>query len=98
VGDDEKWQAIRGAKRFSSGQQWFEFVIIRNAQSANTWKFCVGIAPEAFDCNHQKKWGGAQGSWAFVAGTGGICHDGANSLTYGAGFGENDVVRYDVVG
>ena len=36
VGEDEKWQAIRGAKRFSSGQQWFEVVISRQANTANT--------------------------------------------------------------
>ena len=39
VGEDEKWQAIRGAKRFSSGQQWFEVVISRQANTANTVRF-----------------------------------------------------------
>jgi hypothetical protein len=41
VGEDEKWQAIRGAKKFSSGQQWFEVVISRQAHTANTVRFSL---------------------------------------------------------
>jgi hypothetical protein len=53
----------------------------------------LGVCPETFDCNHQKKWCGSQGSWAYIAGTGGICHDGANSIAYGCPLVENDVLR-----
>ena len=84
---------MRGAQRFSRGQQWFEVTINRSAQSANTWKFCIGVCPESFDCNHQKKWCGSQGSWAYISGSGGICHDGATSVPYGCALVENDVLR-----
>ena len=63
IGDDEKWQAIRSSVGFSSGKVFFEVTITRNAATANTWKFCIGVCGEDFDCNHQKKWIGSQGSY-----------------------------------
>ena len=93
VGDDEKWQAIRATNSFNSGRCYFDIIVTRSGNTANTWKFCIGVCGEDFDCNHAKKWIGAQGSWSIVAGTGGICHDGANGTPYGPPILENDVVR-----
>jgi len=38
-------------------------------------------------------WLGSQGSWGYIGGTGGKCHNVGKSVNYGADFGNQDVVR-----
>jgi len=70
----------------------FEFAMLCDGKSSNTWRVCVGVVPLDFDGESDKVWVGAQSSWAYIAGTGGVCHNTSQSTAYGERFGEGDTV------
>lgn len=52
----------------------------------------MGALPATVDCKGPKQWVGTGGSWGFIAGTGGKCHNSARSVPYGRSFGLGDTV------
>ena len=37
-------------------------------------RFIIGVIPASLDCTGSKQWVGTNGSWGYIAGTGGKCH------------------------
>jgi len=68
----------------------FEFVILSDGKSSNTWRICLGVVPVDFDGAVDKIWVGAQHSWSYIAGTGGKCFNSAQSNSYGERYTAND--------
>eukprot|EP00474_Spongospora_subterranea_P004666 CRZ05124.1 hypothetical protein [Spongospora subterranea] len=74
------------------GQYYMALKIICLPETTNTWRVCLGVVPIGFKINAERRWVGSQKSWAYIAGTGGKCHDSGKSTDYGAEWGENDVI------
>lgn len=65
-GSEDKWQVCRSKQMFSEGRVMFEFHILADLKTTNTWRFCLGAVPATFDIrSKQKKWVGSQGSVFF---------------------------------
>ena len=91
-GSDDKWQCARSKTIFSEGRSYFEFHIIADSKTTNTWRFCLGAVPVSFDVrSKQKKWVGSQGSWGFAA-VGETCNDAVSGLKYGQNYRQDDVI------
>ncbi|SPQ95478.1 B30.2/SPRY domain-containing protein [Plasmodiophora brassicae] len=91
-GSGDKWRTCRSIVSYSSGVAFIEITITNDAKTTNSWKFCVGIVPSAFQCNSQRAWVGAQDSWAYIAGTGGKANNSGQSSPYGDQFGQGDKI------
>ncbi|MES1908640.1 MAG: hypothetical protein MHM6MM_001536 [Cercozoa sp. M6MM] len=73
-------------------QHFCSVTILNNPSSTNTWRFCVGVVPLSFDFAHDRRWVGAQKSWAYIGGTGGKCRDSGKSTPYGDPFSAGDTI------
>eukprot|EP00484_Ammonia_sp_Unknown_P025557 CAMPEP_0197029718 /NCGR_PEP_ID=MMETSP1384-20130603/9111_1 /TAXON_ID=29189 /ORGANISM="Ammonia sp." /LENGTH=785 /DNA_ID=CAMNT_0042458937 /DNA_START=41 /DNA_END=2398 /DNA_ORIENTATION=+ len=98
-GSGDKWRIARSFGAYYPKQQpseeqpnvaAFEFVILNDAKSSNTWRICCGVIPIDFESNNDKIWVGAQSSYAYISGTGGKCFNSAQSNSYGERYGSND--------
>jgi hypothetical protein len=92
TGSNDKWQLIRGKTLYSEGIHQVSIRILADPATSNTWRFLLGCVPASLDCKLGKQWVGTNGSWGYIAGTGGKCHEKAVSLNYGAKFGLNDII------
>ena len=91
-GSGDKWQMVRSVQSFSSGHHRIAVKVTSDPQTSNTWRFIVGVVPATLDCSGSKQWVGTGGSWGYIAGTGGKCHNAARSDEYGERWGDGDVV------
>jgi len=92
TGSNNKWRTVASLLPYSSGRRYFEILIKELPNSSNSWKICIGVVPKKFDFGHKKLWVGAQGSYGYIGGTGGKCHDQSKSISYGAKYGKGDKV------
>lgn len=90
-GSSDKWQMVRSQFAVSGGQHRFAIKIVVDASTTNTWRYILGVIPTTFPAAG-KEWVGAHGSWGYIAGTGGKCHQVAKSMPYGEVYGGGDVV------
>jgi len=93
IGSKDAWQTVKANQPFNFNQnklQEFSILIEKSANTTNSWKFMVGIAPLEFNCQFKKQWLGSQNSWGYIAGTGGKCHKDSKSIAYGLRYGLND--------
>jgi len=70
----------------------FQFDVIRDGKSSNTWRLCLGVVPIEYDITSDKVWVGAQSSWSYIAGTGGKCFNSAQSNSYGERYSTGDKI------
>lgn len=90
TGSEDKWRSVGSLLSYSTGRRYFEVVVNHLPSGSNSWKICVGVVDRDFDFSHQKLWVGAQGSWGYLGGTGGKCHGGSKSVSYGSKYGLGD--------
>lgn len=75
TGSGDGWHAVKTIQAVSSGVKYFEFDIVHDARTSNTWKMVLGCVPNTFICN-QKQYtcvGSSQGhscGWGYCGGTG----------------------------
>jgi len=98
-GSGDKWRMARSFGAYYPDEEQtevdvaaFEFDIIRDGKSSNTWRLCVGVVPIDFDSGSDKIWVGAQSSWSYIAGTGGKCFNSAQSNSYGERYSTGDKI------
>jgi len=98
-GSGDKWRMARSFGAYYPMEEEadadvaaFEFDIIRDGKSTNTWRLCVGVVPIDFDSASDKIWVGAQSSWSYIAGTGGKCFNSAQSNSYGERYSTGDKI------
>jgi len=84
TGSNDKWQLARTTKQFSQGVQVAVIKIVHDLPTSNTWKFIVGVVGAKLDGQGTKQWVGANGSWGYILGTGGKCHQEPRSVPYGS--------------
>ena len=94
-GSGDRWEGIVSQAVFSAGKHSFEINIIADMKTSNTWKMVIGCVPVNFD-PRKTGWIGSQGSWGYIAGTGGKCRDVPKSVAYGKKYGNNDVIKCEV--
>ena len=92
TGSADKWQMARSVQVFSAGVQRVAVKILSDPHTSNTWRFIIGVVPSSLDVSGPKQWVGTGGSWGYIAGTGGKCHNQAKSEEYGAKYGEGDII------
>ena len=92
AGSNDKWQMVRSVQTFSTGVQRACVKLVSDPATSNTWRFIIGVTPNALDCSGPKQWVGTGGSWGYIAGTGGRCHHAAKSEAYGEKYHEGDVI------
>ena len=90
-GSRDKWQLVRSVHSASKGQQKYVVKLLDDMATTNTWKCIVGVISTAYPAKG-KEWVGAHGSWGYIGGTGGKCHQVATSKPYGEPFGAGDVI------
>ena len=74
------------------------FRILLDPATTNSWHWTIGVVSAGFNFG-SRCWIGAQsGSWGYIGGTGGVCHESGLSSEYGRPYGLGDVisVRVDV--
>eukprot|EP01006_Ploeotia_vitrea_P052211 TRINITY_DN67660_c9_g12_i2.p1 TRINITY_DN67660_c9_g12~~TRINITY_DN67660_c9_g12_i2.p1 ORF type:complete len:1039 (+),score=601.97 TRINITY_DN67660_c9_g12_i2:75-3191(+) len=92
-GSDDKWQMAMSEQTLDAGKKMLSLRIKYDAATSNTWRFIIGVVPAKFPRKGKaKEWVGAHGSWGYIAGTGGKCHNVAKSQPYGHKYGADDVV------
>ena len=92
LGSNDKWQMARSLHSFSTGSVSIGIRVVNDTPTSNTWRFIVGVIPHTLDCAGPKQWVGTGGSWGYIAGTGGKCHQAATSREYGEKYGHGDVI------
>lgn len=92
VSQSNKWRVCIAKLCYSSGWRYFEFKIITNPKTTNTWKIVVGFVHRNFKITHSKIWIGAQNTWGFISGTGGKVRNSGRSSSFASSFGAGDVV------
>eukprot|EP01083_Nonionella_stella_P185153 674319_1 len=103
VGSGDKWRVARSFGGYYPDQKHnaktgepdvaaFQFEIVNDAKSSNTWRICCGVVPIDFDGSIDKIWVGAQQSWSYIAGTGGKCYNSSQSTSYGERYTTNDKI------
>ena len=99
-GSGDKWRMARSFGAYYPDEEKvdddvaaFEFDVIRDGKSTNTWRLCVGVVPIEYDSTSDKIWVGAQSSWSYIAGTGGKCFNSAQSNSYGERYSTGDKVQ-----
>ena len=92
TGSGNQWQMVRSLQSFSTGFVRVGVRVVKMPPSTNNWRSIVGVTPENVDCSGRKQWVGTDGSWGYISSSGGKCHQLAKSETYGAPYGEGDVV------
>jgi len=91
TGSSDSWQTVKTKQpiSFRSGAvQTFTLLVERSEDTTNSWQFIGGVAPVEFRCSGNKQWLGSQGSWGYIAGTGGKCYQQPKSENYGLKWGK----------
>lgn len=91
-GSGDKWRSARAIQSFDEGIVCFQFEIVEDADTVNTWRICIGVVPFEFKAESERSWVGSQNSWSYIAGTGGKSFNSGQSSAYGEPFGKGDVV------
>jgi len=91
---EDKWAMVRSKQSFEAGQGrvGVKVKLVTDAKTTNTWRLIIGVLPASHDCKGPKQWVGAAGSWGYIAGTGGKCHNQTKSLDYGESFTQGDII------
>eukprot|EP01084_Bolivina_argentea_P249975 418637_1 len=93
TGSSDLWQVAVTNLLLNSGNPSFEFVILTDAATSNSWKIMVGVVPMEFNPRRSQKWLGSQNSWGYIAGTGDKCFATGKSVKYGKKYGEGDTIK-----
>lgn len=88
----DAWQTCLSLLHYETGRRYVELVIESVGSTQNSWQLCVGCVPATFSLAHDKLWIGAQGSWGYIAATGGKCRLIGKSEKYARPFGAGDRV------
>ena len=100
-GSGDKWRVARSFGAYYPNEKSskedadvcaFQFRILNDFKSSNTWRICCGVVPIDFDSSSDKIWVGAQSSWSYISGTGGKCHATSQSTSYGERYSSGDSI------